>query len=179
MTAVPSRPEPIRELQAALAAYLEGVSALAGVPVPGARPRAYGNYEALVLDQGRPWTSHPLDRRAGPGIPNHCYANALLLTGRFPFLAYVEGYAIPTVDGRYGPPVQHSWAVDRRGRVWDNTWPEPEHSAYFGMVFSRVEVARFIEIDEETFGILPTEYLIGAPLLTYGRLFPDPEERPV
>jgi hypothetical protein len=162
------------ELDAELRQYLEGATAqLAVLRGPHLPPLRYGCYEALILAQGQPWVPARLPRRAPRGMMRHCYLNALNLSSRYPALRYVEGYAVPTINGETYIPVQHAWCVDRFDRVWDNTWPEPQHSAYYGMIFSREEVARFIEIDEETFGILPTEYRIGFPLLRTGRLFPE------
>jgi hypothetical protein len=160
--------------------YLEATAGLlAKLRSPRLPPLRYACYEALILELGRPWAPARLPRRAPKGMIRHCYLNALNLSSRFSGLRYVEGYAVPTIGGETYIPVQHAWCVDRFDRVWDNTWPEPQHSAYYGMIFAREEVARFIEIDEETFGILPTEYRIGFPLLRTGRLFPEDDSSSV
>lgn len=65
------------------------------------------------------------------------------------------------------------------GTVWDPTWPEPEHSAYWGMVFERDEIQRYRAalaehgVSKREFAILELEWRIGAPLLRHGALFPD------
>jgi hypothetical protein len=153
--------------------YLHSVSAMIAANHPDRVARMkYPSYEALILGEGRLWTPARLPRRAHQGYMRYCYLNALNLSATWPELRYVEGYAVPVIAGETFIPVQHAWCVDRFDRVWDNTWPEPQASAYYGMVFTREEVARFIEMDEETFGILPTEYRIGNPLLSHGKLFP-------
>lgn len=166
------------DLQSGLRCYLEGLTRLAEtqpqLSLPGYRYRVY---EELVLDLGQPWTAATLPRKLRRGPMRHCYGNTLALVQRFPGLRYVEGFAIPWADGHVGRPELHCWAVNVNGRVWDATWPEPEHSAYFGVVFSREHVERFVNLDADTFGILATEHLIGSPLLRTGRLFPTGARR--
>src|SRR5436190_8035194 len=157
------------ELPAALRCYLEGLTRLAETQPQLHRPGyRYRLYEALVLDLGQPWTAAPLPRSLRRGPMHYCYGTTLGLVQKYPGLRYVEGFAIPWADGHAGAPCLHSWAVNGNGRVWDATWPDPEHSAYFGMAFSRADVERFIHLDEDTFGILATEHLIGSPLLRTG-----------
>lgn len=169
-------------LEDILLAYLRQLTAMHNArPVPP-DGRRYRSHEELILDRGRAWTPAPLGPGARRGQPRYCYFNTLELTARYPDLRYCEGYAVPMVDGWTGIPVVHAWAVDPDDRVWDPTWPEPERSAYYGMTFSRAEVARFLELSEDCFGILETEYRIGFPLLMVGRLFPteaDPADEAI
>jgi hypothetical protein len=162
-------------LPAALRAYLAGMARLLREAPPagfndGTR---FSCYEELVLELGRPMRSAPFPTRYRRGRPRYCYANTLALLSDQPGLRYVEGFAMPWQDGQAGEPTLHCWASNANGRVFDPTWPEPEHSAYYGLVFNLADVARFVALDEDTFGILATEYLIGSPLLTTGRLWPE------
>lgn len=164
------------ELMQQLEHYLDAVSAGARVHAQ-TRPSQfkYACYEDLVRQRGRAWTSAQLPHGIRAGAMGFCYHNTLQLVARASgLLTYVEGYALPSFgDGEAGIPVQHAWAVDPFGNVLDNTWPYPHESAYYGITFERWEVARFIEISEDTFGILPTEYLLDFPLLRSGQLFPE------
>lgn len=128
--------------------------------------------EALVRELGQPWTAARLPASIERGRPRYCYGNTLALVNRRPGLRYVEGFAIPWHADGAGAPVLHAWAVNANGRVYDPTWPEPERSAYFGIAFDIAEVRRFCDLDDDTFGILATEHLIGSPLLRTGKLFP-------
>jgi hypothetical protein len=129
--------------------------------------------EALVRELGQPWTAARLPAYIERGQPRRCYGNTLALVNRRPGLRYVEGFAIPWHVGEAGAPMLHAWAVNANGRVYDPTWPEPERSAYWGIAFDIAEVRRFVDLDDDTFGILGTEHLIGSPLLRTGALFPE------
>lgn len=171
--AATSLERPMTPTETTLRDYLVNVAAMIAQNHPDRVARMkYPSYEALILGEGRLWVPARLPRRVRPGMMRYCYFNALNLSQNYPDLRYVEGYALPVIDGQTLIPVQHAWCVDRFDRVWDSTWPEPGVSAYYGMVFTREEVARFIDMDDETFGILPTEYRIGNPLLSHGTLFP-------
>lgn len=169
---------PLTETERELHGYLE---ALTGLPASlGAAPRTdrrYRTYEALVLDRGRRFAAQALPPFVRRGQMKLCFHNTLTLirdlrTLSCLHLTYCEGYAIPEVDGDTFIPVQHAWAVDSLGRVWDRTWPEPEASAYYGIPFAWEEVERFDALGPDYLGILGSEYLLGAPLLHTGQLFP-------
>lgn len=163
-----------------LETYLRGVAE--SMAARRQTPYRYASYEALVLDRGQPWPGTRLPRIAVRGPMKMCYDNTLRLVRaarrrplRLP-LRYVEGYAIPWIDGRGYIPVQHAWAIDPDGDVWDPTWPEPERSAYYGIAFEWEEVERFDRLDPDALGILASEYLIECPLLRTGQLFPPDTE---
>lgn len=162
-------------LPAALRTYLEGCAALARIALP--EPPAgfrFRSHHELVLELGRPMhAAAGLPKAAPRGNLRYCYGNTLRLISHYPRLIYCEGYAMPWADGRAGEPSLHAWALTANGRVWDPTWPDPFNSAYFGIAFSPADVARFVNLDEDTFGVLATEHLIGSPLLRTGRLFPE------
>ena len=156
--------------------YLSGVAEMIHCHRP-ARPRdqhrRFTSYEALVLELGQPWEPAPLPKGVRRGQMKACYENAARLVARRPALRYVEGYAIPQIDDFRGIAVQHAWAVDPEGRVVDPTWPEPERSAYVGLVFPTQDLGRFCALTRQHGGILPGEYRLGCPLLTHGVLFPE------
>jgi hypothetical protein len=158
-----------------LEAMVEAIPALMG-PTP--RPQRYRSYEHLVYDLGQPWVSAPLPPFVVPGPMRYCYQNTLDLlrqvreTSDLP-LRYVEGYAIAAIGDFQGIPCQHAWLIDPAGQIWDRTWPEPERSAYWGIVFDRDEVERFDYLGPDYLGILASEYLLSFPLLRTGKLFPD------
>jgi hypothetical protein len=157
----------------ALRTYLEGITRLVRqADLPERAGLRFSCYQELVLKLGRPYRAGLLPAGARRGRMGYCYANTLALISDRPHLRYVEGFAMPWVDGSAGAPAYHCWAATAGGRVWDPTWPEPEHSAYFGVQFNLADVARFIALDEDTFGILETEHLIDSPLLRTGRLWP-------
>lgn len=77
-----------------------------------------------------------------PLIPSQCYQNAII-AAEYRGWTYVEGYAMapdPALlagsNAIYqGPPfVQHAWALDKRGRMVELTWPVPG-AAYRGVAF--------------------------------------------
>lgn len=88
---------------------------------------------ALVAREGRAWIAQALPKDIKRGTPKECFRNALTLVMRDPNLRYVEGYALRR---GIGIPIHHAWAVDKAGRVIDNTWTDPEECEYVGMVFS-------------------------------------------
>lgn len=59
-----------------------------------------------------------------------CFMNASRLALGDAELTYVEGFAD---SGLF--PTEHAWAVDRQGRVLDNTWREPG-VVYLGVPFT-------------------------------------------
>lgn len=164
-----------RPIEFDLWTYLENVGNMIGK----ARRRSgdrFACYEAVTLALGQPWEPAPL-RGIWPGQMKQCYHNTLTLIEAAPDqFRYVEGYAIPHIDGENFIPVPHAWAVDPEGRVWDRTWPEPEESAYFGIAFDWADVVRFNNLGPDYLGILGQEYLLGFPLLRTGRLFPEIED---
>lgn len=160
-------------LPRALLTYLEGCTSVArSARFQEYLGSLYACYEELVLATGRPMTAARLPAAAPRGRMGYCYSNTLALISAYPRLRYVEGYAMPWVGDRAGRPSLHAWAINSNGRVWDPTWPDPESSAYFGLEMSLADVARYVNLDDDTFGVLATEHLIGSPLLKTGRLFP-------
>lgn len=173
---VPGCPGTQRDIDRALRQHLE-TSARALASFRTLEGHQYQSHEALVLALGRPWIAGPLPDRRLRGPVKQCYWNSLRLARRRKTLRYVEGYAWPILDGRAGIPIHHAWCVDQLDRVWDVTLREPEQAAYYGIAFSLEEIERFraaVERPSE-FSILEMEYLIGAPLLKHGRLFPEEE----
>jgi hypothetical protein len=142
-------------------------------------PHRYASFQELVLDKGRPYRAMPLPPLVMRGPPGRCYTNTIALvrdpllrmpSELAPFLTYVEGFAIAFDSGL---AVHHAWAVDRHGQVWDRTWSDPEHAAYFGIPFDRDQLERFNALGEEYVGMLESDYLRRFPLLRTGELFPE------
>lgn len=114
-----------------------------------ARPGlVYAGAEEFVLRHGE-WMT-PTD--CLPGIPQHCYQNAIGRAYRNGW-EYVEGYALlpePTdtiavsaapgepLNTGLDTPIPHAWVRDpANGHVYEVTWPIPGR-AYIGVVFSPV-----------------------------------------
>jgi hypothetical protein len=93
--------------------------------------KASTSIEAFVWAQGQRFDQFR-DRPRGvrKGQLGRCFKNAADLVLRTTGLIYCEGYAECAI------PVLHAWALDRRGRVIETTWPEHGLS-YYGIAFSR------------------------------------------
>jgi hypothetical protein len=171
-------PGPTRQmLEEGLETHLRAVAQMMARSYPArTRELAYTSYEGATLALGRFWTPQARPRRYGKGTERACFHNTLMLTVYHPRLRYVEGYALPTIRGDVGIPVQHAWAVDAQDRVIDVTWPEPEHSAYYGFVIEREDIAALVELDDTNWGVLGGDYRLDFPILRYGRVLPPVEE---
>lgn len=72
-----------------------------------------------------------------PGRPKLCFENATKLVWADSTLTYCEGFVL-----REDLPlaVLHAWALDRDGRVIDNTLRDAETCLYFGVRFTRTQL---------------------------------------
>jgi hypothetical protein len=113
---------------------------------PNAKYRTAKQY---VQDQGQKFLGSLLPEGVERGEPQACFMNATQLVVQNPSWKYAEGYAM-----REGlMPVLHAWAVTEDGEVVDNTWDEPENSAYLGVVYDRSQYMRYI-FKAKFYGIL-------------------------
>lgn len=78
------------------------------------------------LDQQPQWLRH--------GPARDCFNNATAYAAVRDDVLYAEGYAL---EPELMLPVQHSWLVDRDGKVIDPTWKDTRDHAYFGIAFKR------------------------------------------
>lgn len=161
----------VRQLPPSLAleAHLRHVAAMM-IEARRNRPTHYASYEHLVLERGQAWVPATLPRAIIPGLPRRCYDNTLELVRALPGLRYVEGFAVAAGSNL---AVHHAWAVGPLGQVWDRTWWEDSVACgYWGIAFEWAEVERYNALGPDYLGILESEYLLKAPLLRTGRLFP-------
>jgi hypothetical protein len=92
----------------------------------------YAGVGDFLLQHGVWYEPRPLPRHVCMGIRRACFGNALALC-RWRGYAYVEGYAIPQIEGLHFP-THHAWNLDRDGNLIDSTW-EKVGRAYFGVAF--------------------------------------------
>lgn len=95
----------------------------------------FQSYEALILEQGRPYTQGAPFENRGP--MRECYSNALSAAIHNPDLTYCEGYA---VSGIITLPVQHAWVVNEAGEAIEVTWPY-QNVQYYGIALNTDFVA--------------------------------------
>lgn len=125
----------------------------------------YRSYEELILDRGRHYDGAPRPKGMRKQQNKQCFRNTLRLCQIRPGLRYVEGYACGII------PVQHAWAIDEDDRVIDLTWDKPEEASYYGLVIP-TSVACRLAIKHGCYGVLGSDYRLGAPLLVHGTFFP-------
>jgi len=90
----------------------------------------------FCLYHGRDWYWQPHPAWCSLGKLGRCGQNSIRLCLERPELTYVEGVAW-TLKGL----IQHSWVVDRNGRIIDPTWGDKEdHHPYFGVPFKTAYV---------------------------------------
>jgi hypothetical protein len=106
----------------------------------------YAGIGDFLLRHGAWQQPQPLASHIRPGAPRQCFGNALAL-GRLKGLRYVEGYAIPVLDGKLLLPVHHGWNLDRDGNLIDSTWRSPG-LAYLGVEFSLGRAENAIWFDD-------------------------------
>lgn len=108
---------------------------------------AYGSYEAYVLDKGVSFSEY--GQALNRGKPQQCFRNAFQLAWRWPHrYSYVEGWATHTF------PTHHAWVLGRDGQITDTTWGHRTESAYFGVVFTREEIATWATHCQHGFSML-------------------------
>ena len=109
--------------------------------------------ERFVLHGGAAYEGAALPAKYERGEPKQCFQNATKLVwsnGRT--LTYCEGFVI---DPDIGFPIQHAWAITKRGVVIDNTLRTPEANAYFGVPFTRHVLNRELRASG-VYGLLDT-----------------------
>lgn len=136
----------------ALTTYLEFVT---DISVNAPEGYKYRSYEALILAEGRTWTTARVDRH---GPTRLCFANAYYAASKNNW-EYVEGYATSML------PAGHAWCLDGEDIV-ETTWDTPGEE-YRGIVFPLDYVASLTLISEH-WGVLGNDYLDNFPLLKKG-----------
>lgn len=102
-----------------------------------------------VKSKGKEFLGQPLPKNIQRGTPKQCFANATHLVVAKEGWNYAEGFAMR--DGLL--PVLHAWAVDDKGGVVDNTFEDPEHCAYVGIVYDRKKYMKHI-LKKKFYGLL-------------------------
>jgi hypothetical protein len=146
--------EPKNQIAAKQLDHLLSHGVVIGESGPWVSPRKYPDAKyptalKYVQDQGLKFEGSPLPEGIERGTPQLCFQNATQLVIQNPGWSYAEGFAM-----REGlMPVLHAWAVTEDGKVVDNTWDEPENSAYLGVVYDRGPYMKYI-FKAKYYGIL-------------------------
>lgn len=97
----------------------------------------------ILQRHGRHFLPQPKPQKYPWGRPRECHHNALMLLMDYPQeLYYCEGYAVNS--NVPGFEVHHSWCVDRRGNVIDNTWRDGGIE-YFGLAIEQYAVLKMAD----------------------------------
>ncbi len=77
-------------------------------------------------------------------------------------LTYVEGFAVSGKMLEIGLvfPVQHAWAVDTDGNVYDPTFEQPEHGVYIGLPIPN-ELHQTMLIKTRHYGVFYIEEMLN------------------
>lgn len=159
---------PTTEVQEDLLSFLRRLSEMIATAHSHPGDLKYVSYYAALLDlgDGKPGSTRPQGVRKQRD--RQCYQNswhASQING----WAYCEGYAL---SGDLGIPVMHAWNLDlETDQVIDLTWRHPEKAYYWGMIIPH-ETAMQLMLYHGVYGVLASDYRLGAPLLRYGTLIP-------
>lgn len=146
----------------------EYLAMMAGLQKQCGRPEArvgwmYDSYEAMVLAEGREFTTNPRPKGVRQRKMKHCYGNAtefvLRDTDRY---VYCEGYATNMLT------TLHAWVFDREtGELIDPTWKQQETNVYYGIEFPFPFVMFTLE-KAGTYGVIGNDYLFDCQMLKEG-----------
>lgn len=128
----------------------------------------YDSYEAMVLAEGREFTTNPRPKGVRQRKMKECYSNCFHFcwdrdtVDRY---VYCEGYAINMI------PTLHAWVFDTEtGELIDPTWKQQETNVYYGIEFPFMfAVGRCLKT--ETYGLIAGDYMVGCPMLKEGAVW--------
>lgn len=104
-----------------------------------------------IAAYGKEYTAQPLPADIEMGKPHECYKNATNAMLWRDDLTYAEGYVhLPKSDGL---AVLHAWAVDKEGKVYDNTLKHPEENKYFGIEYDHGKYLKYL-LSAKIYGVL-------------------------
>lgn len=112
-----------------------------------------GETVAYVSAYGQEFPSQDTPAMYGRGTPRECYKNASLLVVGNKDLTYAEGWGIP----KNGLAFMHAWAVDKQGKVVDNTWEDSANVKYFGVKYDREKYLKAL-YRKKVYGVLGGEF---------------------
>lgn len=124
----------------------------------------YDSYEAMVLAEGREFTTNPRPKGVRQRKMKECYTNAFQFVwnedaDRY---AYCEGYAVNMI------PTLHAWVFDTEtGELIDPTWKEQETNVYYGIEFPFMFVMKTI-MEAGTYGVIGNDYVFDCQMLKKG-----------
>jgi hypothetical protein len=159
---------PTTEIREDLLNHLRMLAGLVDAVHPDRKDMKYTSYHAALLDlgDGKPGSARPQGFRK---LRNRqCYQNSWHAARQYGW-AYCEGYA---VSRDLAIAVMHAWNLDlETGQVIDLTWRHPEQAYYWGMIIPH-ETAMQLMLHHGVYGVLASDWRLGAPLLKYGTLIP-------